>query len=85
MRPIVRPIPLFSVPSCEAAGEEARSEPEGMENTLIDEIRKLTDGVYLGVDTAGLADCKRSEPGHFVLMGSVGQWVGVDDYRDELK
>jgi hypothetical protein len=59
--------------------------PDGMENTLIDEIRKLADGVYLGVGTAGLPDGKRSEPGHFVLMGPVGQWVGVDDYREELK
>ena len=59
--------------------------PESMENTLVDEIRKLTDGVYLGVGTADLPDGSRTEPGHFVLMGPVSQWVGVDDYQDELK
>jgi len=59
--------------------------PEGTENTLVDEIRKLTDGVYLGVGTIGLPDGKRTDPGHFVLAGPVGQWVGVDDYREELK
>ena len=58
---------------------------QGRENTLVDEIRKLADGVYLGVGTAKLPDGKRSQPGHFVLMGPVSQWVGVDDYREELK
>jgi len=58
---------------------------QGRENTLVDEIRKLTDGVYLGVGTSALPDGKRSQPGHFVLVGPVGQWIGVDDYREELK
>ena len=58
---------------------------QGRENTLVDEIRKLADGFYLGVGTSKLPDGKRSQPGHFVLMGPVGQWVGVDDYREELK
>lgn len=59
--------------------------PETMENTLVDEIRKLEDGVYLGVGTIDMPDGTRTEPGHFVLMGPVGHWVGVDDYKDELK
>ena len=59
--------------------------PKGVENKLMDEIRKLTDGFYLGVGTVPLPDGKRSELGHFVLMGPVGQWIGVDDYREELK
>ena len=59
--------------------------PKGQENKLMDEIRKLTDGFYLGVGTVQLPDGKRSEPGHFVLMGPVGQWIGVDDYQEELK
>lgn len=59
--------------------------PEGVENRLMDEIRKLADGFYLGVGTVPLPDGKRSEPGHFVLMGPVGKWVGVDDYQEELR
>jgi hypothetical protein len=59
--------------------------PEGSENTLVDEIRKLADGVYLGVGTSRKRDGTRTEPGHFALMGPVGQWIGADDYGDELK
>ncbi len=58
--------------------------PEGRENTLIDEIRKLTDGIYLGVGTATLPDGSRTQPGHFVLVGPIGRWVGVDDPTLEL-
>jgi|TARA_Y100000310_G_scaffold279711_2_gene298998 hypothetical protein len=59
--------------------------PEGSESTLTDEIRKLADGVYLGVGTVEMPDGTRSQPGHFVLMGPAGQWIGADDLRDELK
>ncbi len=58
---------------------------KGQENTLVDEIRRLADGVYLGVGTSEMPDGTRSEPGHFAMIGPVGQWVGVDDYADELK
>ena len=60
--------------------------PKGQKNTLVDEIRKLADGVYLGIGTAQLPDGKRSDPkrGHFALMGPVGKWVGVDDFTEEL-
>lgn len=56
----------------------------GEENTLIDEVRKLTDGIYLGVGTRQNDDGSRSEPGHFALAGPVGKWVGVDDPALEL-
>jgi hypothetical protein len=59
--------------------------PEGSESSLTDEIRKLADGVYLGVGSVKMPDGARSEPGHFVLMGPVGQWIGADDLTDELK
>jgi len=58
---------------------------QGRENTLVDEIRKLADGFYLGVGTSAKPDGSRTEPGHFALVGPVSQWVGVDDYREELK
>lgn len=71
---------------------QLKSIPAGQENTLVDEIRKLADGVYLGAGTMVLpegheySDGKgRSIPGHFVLLGPVGQWIGVDDYAEELK
>lgn len=56
----------------------------GQKNTLVDEIRKLADGVYLGVGTAELKDGKRSPPGHFVLMGPVGKYLAADDATLEL-
>jgi len=59
--------------------------PEGQENKLVDEIRKLADGVYLGVGTVEMPDGTRSAPGHFALMGPVGKWVGVDNFTEELK
>lgn len=71
---------------------QLKSLPKDMENTLVDEIRKLADGVYLGAGTLVMpvgsewSDGKgRSIPGHFVLMGPVSKWIGVDDYREELK
>ncbi len=59
--------------------------PEGMENTLTDEIRKLADGIYLGVGTVKLPDGSRSEPGHFALAGPVGEYSRADDPTEELK
>ena len=47
-------------------------------STLIDEIRKLADYVYLGMGTTETEDGGRSEPGHFVLIGPTDEWVGVD-------
>ena len=48
------------------------------ETTLIDEIRKLDDYVYLGVGTTEVEGGGRSEPGHFMLLGPTDEWVGVD-------
>lgn len=58
--------------------------PEGTENTLIDELRKLDDYIYIGMGTTELPDGKRSAPGHFVLVGPTDNWVGVDP-NSELK
>lgn len=58
--------------------------PPGKTNTLTDEIRKLADGVYLGLATTLRKDGARSTPDHFVLMGPTGKYIGVDDPAEEL-
>jgi hypothetical protein len=58
--------------------------PEGQDNTLVDEVRKLADGVYLGMGTAIGPDGKRTPPGHFVLMGPEGEYSRADDFLEEL-
>jgi hypothetical protein len=52
--------------------------------TLVDEIRKLDEYVYVGVGTSDLGDGKRSnaEGGVFVLLGPTDEWVGVDEGSD---
>ena len=47
------------------------------DTTLIDEIRKLDDNVYLGMGTTETEDGKRSVPGHFALVGPTDEWVGA--------
>ena len=54
------------------------------ESTLIDEIRKLDDYVYLGVGTTELEDGGRSEPGHFMLLGPTDEWVGPDEPAERV-
>jgi hypothetical protein len=58
--------------------------PEGQENTLTDEIRKLADGIYLGMGTRRMPDGSRSEPGHFALAGPIGEYSRADDPTAEL-
>ena len=48
-------------------------------STLIDELRKLDDYIYLGMGTTELDDGKRSAPGHFVLTGPTDNWVGTTE------
>ncbi len=57
---------------------------EGTENALVDEIRKLADGVYLGVGTSKKADGTRTPPGHFALVGPIGKFLAADDATEEL-
>ena len=59
--------------------------PEGEETTLVDEIRKLDDGIYLGLGTRENPDGCRAQPGHFVLVGPVGEYRRADDPTEELK
>jgi hypothetical protein len=47
-------------------------------STLIDELRKLDDYIYIGMGTTDQGNGKRSDPGHFVLVGPTDNWVGVD-------
>jgi hypothetical protein len=54
-------------------------------NDLIDEIRRLDEGLYLGLGTSRAEDGGRTPPGPFVLVGPIGPWVGVDDERAEAK
>ncbi len=58
--------------------------PEGKENKLVDEIRKLADGVYLGVGTSENKDGTRTAPGHFALIGPVADYQAPDDATLEL-
>jgi len=59
--------------------------PMGEENTLTDEIRKLADGIYLGMGTRRMPDGSRSAPGHFVLVGPIGEYRHADNPTEELK
>ncbi len=52
---------------------------------LTDEIRRLDDGLYLGVGTTATPEGKRSQPGPFALTGPIGKWIGVDDESAEQK
>lgn len=49
------------------------------DTTLVDEIRKLDEGVYLGVGTTATDDGGRSAPGHFALVGPTDEWVGAEE------
>ena len=65
-------------------GAYARAEKRDEPSTLVDEIRKLADGIFLGMGTVENEDGTRSDPGHFVMAGPVAPWVGVDDPTAEL-
>lgn len=61
---------------------------------LIDEIRRIDDGVYLCIYTGteavpGFSTKKqgqaRTEPELFALTGPIGPWVGVDDPQREVR
>jgi hypothetical protein len=62
-----------------------RLTPEDRENDLVDEIRKLADGIYLGLGTRKKSDGSRTGPGHFVLFGPVGEYRRADSPTEELK
>ena len=49
------------------------------DTTLVDEIRKLDESVYLGVGTTATEDGGRSAPGHFALVGPTDEWVGAEE------
>lgn len=65
-------------------GAYVRADGSQPRSTLVDEIRKLADGVYLGLGTSENEDGSRSRPGHFAMVGPVGEWVGVDDLEAEV-
>lgn len=65
-------------------GAYVRADGSQPRSTLVDEIRKLADGVYLGMGTVETEDGDRSRPGHFAMVGPVGEWVGVDDPEAEV-
>lgn len=45
-------------------------------STLIDELRKLDDFVYLGAATTDAGGGKRNKPDFFILIGPTDEWVG---------
>ena len=58
--------------------------PEGTENTLTDELRKLDDYVYICKCMTELADGTHYAPGNFILTGTMDRRVGADP-NSELK
>ena len=52
---------------------------------LVDEIRKLDTGLYVGLATTKQDDGSRTQPGFFALTGPIGPWTGVDDEAAEAK
>lgn len=50
---------------------------------MVDEVRKLEEGLYLGVGTWGYIEPQRKIPLPFYLSGPVGPFVGAD--REERK
>ncbi len=59
--------------------------PKGQDNMLVDEVRKLADGIYLGMATYPSPDGSRTPPGHFVLVGPVSRYHWADNPTEELK
>ena len=51
--------------------------PPDEEHPLIDEVRKLANDIYLGMGTIQQPDGSRSNPGHFLLVGPVGESAGL--------
>ena len=45
-------------------------------STLIDEVRKLDDSIYLGAATVDGGGGTRSKPDFFILIGPTDEWVG---------
>jgi hypothetical protein len=45
---------------------------------MVDEIRKLEDGLYLGIGTYGFTNKQRMIPLPFILRGPIGKFVGTD-------
>ena len=50
---------------------------------MVDELRRVQDGLYLGVGTFGFTEKQRMRPLPFVLSGPVGPFVGPD--KDEAR
>lgn len=46
--------------------------------TLVDELRKLDEAIYLGIATRDAGDGKRDHPDFFVLIGPTDEWVGAE-------
>jgi hypothetical protein len=55
------------------------------ERDLVDELRKLTDSIYVGIATSRADDGSRSSPGAFFLAGPSRAWAGVGDEAAEAK
>ncbi len=62
----------------------ARGTPPGYVSDLIDEVRKLDEGVYVAMATRKNPDGSRTKPAHFVLVGPVGRYQGADYPTEEL-
>jgi hypothetical protein len=46
--------------------------------SLVDELRKLDESIYLGIATRDAGDGKRDNPDFFILIGPTDEWVGTE-------
>ena len=44
--------------------------------SLVDELRKLDEAIYLGIATRDAGDGKPDRPDFFILVGPTDEWVG---------
>ena len=58
---------------------------DAAERGLIDEIRKLDDGLFLGAGSFAAPEGGRTEPGCFVIAHRRRDWCGVDDPAAEVR
>jgi hypothetical protein len=55
------------------------------ERDRTDQIRKVDEGLYIGVSSEKNPDGSRTEPDAFIVVGPNCVWNGVDDEKAELK
>lgn len=62
----------------------AKGTPPGYVSDLVDEVRKLDNGIYVAMATRCKPDGVRTAPAHFVLVGPIGRYRGAANATEEL-